>query len=146
MIPITFTSENEIHEVMSGLLERTLPREKWTHAAHLAAAVCVLTVYPEGGAFEKLAPLIRAYNEANGIRNTDTSGFHYTITKASLIAAQSVVNCHKGKPLHFVTNSLISSRFGKSEWVHEFWSKDLLFCPRARLTWVEPNLKPLIFE
>ncbi|MBB5060402.1 hypothetical protein HDF16_005138 [Granulicella aggregans] len=146
MIPFLFTNENEIYEIMSGLLDLTLPREKWTHAAHLASAVCALSIYSEEAAFEELARLISVYNEATGFHNTDSSGFHYTITKASLIAAKSVVECHKGKPLHLVTNSLVASRFGKSEWIFKFWSKEALFSPSARRTWVEPDVKPLPFE
>ena len=35
---LTFTSDIEIDRIGRGVLERTLPKAEWTHAAHFAAA------------------------------------------------------------------------------------------------------------
>ena len=44
--------------------------------------------FDEGAnAFREMPGLIRAYNESTGVPNTDTGGYHETITLASLRAA-----------------------------------------------------------
>ena len=58
----------------------TLPKSEWTHGAHVAAAAS----YLHGSNFEAVLPLMRArirfFNEAVGGENTDTSGYHETLT------------------------------------------------------------------
>ena len=43
--------------------------------------------------------MIRAYNEATGGANTETRGYHETITQASLRAARSFLMERPKKPL-----------------------------------------------
>ncbi|MEM1334580.1 MAG: hypothetical protein AAGG08_14095, partial [Actinomycetota bacterium] len=78
---------------------------------------------------------IRSYNEATGVENTATSGYHETITRyfvqavaalraddlATVLGARS---CERGAPLRH-------------------WSRPILFGPAARARWVEPDLRPL---
>ena len=81
-----FSSDVEIERIGRGLLDRSLPKAEWTHAGHFAAAFWVLR-RPNMDAARDLPGLIRAYNEATGVHNTDTTGYHETITLASLRAA-----------------------------------------------------------
>ena len=62
----------------------TLPRSEWTHAAHFAVALWLLRHHPDLANAEGMAPMIRAYNDSVGTPNTDSSGYHHTITVASL--------------------------------------------------------------
>jgi hypothetical protein len=90
--------------------------------------------------------MIRAYNEATGVANTDTSGYHETITQASLRAAASVRASYPlSSPLHIIDNAIMGGAFGKPDWLLVYWSKEILFSPPARKMWVEPDLKPLPF-
>ena len=45
--PRLFTSDAEIEHIGEGLLARTLPREEWTHEAHLAATTYLLMPPPD---------------------------------------------------------------------------------------------------
>ena len=83
-----FSSDVEIERIGRGLLDRSLPKAEWTHAGHFAAAFWVLR-RPNMDAARDLPGLIRAYNEATGVHNTDTTGYHETITLASLRALPS---------------------------------------------------------
>jgi len=139
-----FTSDSEIDRIGRGLLDRSLPKAEWTHVAHFAAAFWLLR-RPEMDAMRDMPGLIRAYNEATGVANTDSSGYHETITIASLRAARSWLVERAHVPLHAALNELLASHHGRSDWLLEYWSRPLLFSVVARRTWVEPDLKPLPF-
>jgi len=89
--------------------------------------------------------LIRAYNEATGVPNTDTSGYHETITIASLCAARAWLDDRAGATLHTALEELLVSPFGRSDWLFQHWSTELLLSVAARRAWVEPDLSPLPF-
>ena len=139
-----FHSDSEIEHIARGLLERSLPKSQWTHAAHFAAALWLLR--SRGlRAMSDMPPLIRAYNEATGVPNTDTSGYHETITLASLRAAHAWLADRPGAALHAVLNELLATPVGGSDWLLTYWSKPVLFSVHARRVWVEPDLRPLPF-
>jgi hypothetical protein len=139
-----FTSDEQIDRIGRGLLERTLPKQEWTHAAHFAAAFWLLR-RSDSNAVRDMPRLIRAYNEATGVPNTDTSGYHETITLASLRAATAWLEAHRDPPLYESLNRLLASRYGRSDWLLAYWSKSRLFSAEARRRWVEPDLEPLPF-
>ncbi len=88
---------------------------------------------------------IRAYNEATGGANTETSGYHETITQASLRAARAFRVERAHLALFEVCNALMASPLGKSDWILAYWSRQRLFSVEARRAWVEPDLEPLPF-
>jgi hypothetical protein len=139
-----FTSDSEIDRIGRGLLDRSLPKPEWTHAAHFAAA-CWLLRRPDVHAMRVMPGLIRAYNEATGVPNTDTGGYHETITLGSLRAARAWLATRSDRPLHEALNELLASEYGRSDWLLSFWSGALLFSVEARRAWVEPDLRPLPF-
>jgi hypothetical protein len=48
-------------------------------------------------------------------------------------------------PLHVVTNALMASPLGRSDWLLAHWRRERLFSVEARREWVEPDLAPLPF-
>lgn len=137
-------SDEDIEAIGVGVAARSLPKARWTHAAHFAAALWLLT-RPGGDAFAEMPGLIRAYNAATGVANTDTEGYHETITQASLRAAQAVLAAHPGRPLSAVLAELLASPMARSDWLLAYWSRDRLFSVEARRAWLEPDLQPLPF-
>ena len=81
---IPFTSDDELAVIANGLLDRTLPKSLWTHAAHFAATLRLMKNRPDPRSPTHLPAIIRAYNEAVGGANTDASGYHETIPQASM--------------------------------------------------------------
>lgn len=115
--------------------ERSLPKPEWTHEAHLVVCWATLATRGPADAITFLRTAITAYNEATGVENTPTSGYHETLTcyfvgaVASLEAARVDVvltadRCRTSAPL-------------------DHWSRGTLFSSTARATWVEPDLAPL---
>lgn len=138
------SSDADIERIGLGVLTRTLPKPEWTHAAHFAAAFWLLS-RPDRDAMREMPGLIRAYNEATGVANTDSSGYHETITLASLRAARAWLHAHPRTALHLSLAALLASHYGRSDWLFAYWSRPLLFSVPARRGWVEPDLAPLPF-
>ena len=139
-----FSSEKEISQLAERVLDRTLPKPQWTHAAHFALALWLLRHKPRGYAEAHLPQIIRAYNEATGVANTDHSGYDETITLASVQAAQAFLEDQPtSRPIHEIINHLMQTRLGHSGWMELFWTKEKLFSTQARRSWTEPDLRPL---
>ena len=137
-------TDSDIARVGAGVETRTLPKAEWTHAAHFAAALWLLT-RPGRDAFAEMPALIRAYNAATGVENTDTGGYHETITQASLRAAKAHLDASRCAGLSTVLAELLAGDCGRSDWLLAYWSKGRLFSVEARRVWVEPDLQPLPF-
>ena len=140
----TFTTDTEIDCLARGMIDRSLPKSAWTHAAHFATALWLLK-HRGLHAMREMGPLIMAYNEVTGVANTDTGGYHETITLASLRAAHSWLVKRPDASLHVVLGEMLASPIGRSDWVFRYWSRPLLFSVAARRSWVEPDLAALPF-
>ena len=140
---MTYT-EGDIERVARGVLDRTHPYAEWTHAAHFAAALWLLRhpdVLRQRGGME---PIIRAYNEAVGVPNSATRGYHATITEASMRAtAQLLAEAGPTSPLAPVLAALLASPLGQSRWLLAHWSEPRLMGLEARRGWLEPDRAPL---
>jgi len=142
MSPIA--SDADIERIGRGLIDRSLPKAEWTHAAHFAAALWLLR-RPDMNATRDMPGFIRAYNEATATPNTDTGGYHETITLASLRAARMWLAGRPHLSLHIVLAELMASPFGRSDWLLSYWTKPVLFSVAARRGWIGPDVKPLPF-
>jgi hypothetical protein len=142
---IPFTSDAEVIAIGAGLMDRTLPKSNWSHAAHFAATLWLLKCHPEIDPFLAIPKLIRGYNEATGVANTDDSGYHETITQASIRAARAFLADRPHARLFEVCNELMRSPLGDSEWLLTFWSRSRLFAREARSSWTEPDRELLPF-
>lgn len=137
------TTNDEIEHIARGLLDLTLPKPEWTHRAHFAAALWLLA-HPE--ALEReggMAPIIRRYNAATGVANSDTGGYHETITLASLRGAKACLAAEPDAPLGAVLDRLMAGPLGDKRWPLVYWSEGRLMSVEARRGWVEPDLAPL---
>jgi hypothetical protein len=137
-------TEADIDRIGRSVETRTLPKCEWTHAAHFAAAMWVLT-HPNLVAERDMPTVIRGYNDATGTRNTDTTGYHETITQASIRVARAFLANRPDKGRAAALSELLASPFGRSDWLLAYYSRDLLFSVEARRKWVEPDLSALPF-
>ena len=141
-----FSSDSEIARAGEKFLDRSLPKPEWTHAAHFAVTMWLMRHRPAIDLTQEMPGLIRAFNEATGTPNTDTSGYHETITRASLGATRALLAAAPERPLHEILDALLDSPLGDSKWLLEYWSRNRLFCVEARRRWVPPDLKPFPYE
>ena len=121
--------------VLTGVLDRSLPKPEWTHEAHVAACWAAVREHGPTDALGLLRDGIRRYNEATGVENTPTSGYHETITRYYVHAVAAIVD----RPFDEVLADGTTGREGPLR----HWSPEALFTPEARADWVEPDLRPL---
>jgi hypothetical protein len=124
-------------------LAATLPKAEWTHAAHFATCLWILTFAPEILPERDLPHLIRRYNEAVGGVNSDTAGYHETITQASIRAARAARLAQPDADVATVLATLLAGECGRSDWPLRYWSRARLFSVEARRQWCDPDLAPL---
>ncbi|MEO1661599.1 MAG: hypothetical protein AAFR51_11470 [Pseudomonadota bacterium] len=136
-----YSSDPALAALTARFLELSLPKPEWTHEAHFAVAFCLLADSTRD-AFTEMPDLIRAYNKATGVANSNHEGYHETITLASLKAAQHHLS---GGPLHKDLARLMHGRYGSSKWMLDHWSRERLFSVEARISWCAPDLAPLSF-
>ena len=142
--PRTFRSDAEIEHIGEGLLARTLPRDEWTHEAHLASTTYLLTRRPDVEINTQLPGIIRGYNESVGGVNDDTQGYHETITRVFLHGVRLFLRETDAKePLHELVNELLLSPMGRRDWPLRFYSPALLFSVEARRNFVPPDVAAL---
>ena len=114
-----------------------LPRAEWTHAAHVAIGACYVTRYRDG-AVDALRTGIRRHNAAVGTADTETSGYHETLTR---FWAEAVAREIAGVRDEFEAARRAVARFGNDRTLPaRFYSFDVVQDRRARATWVPPDL------
>ena len=142
--PRLFASDADVARVGEGLLARDLPRAEWTHEAHLAATTYLLLRHPEIDLDRALPGLIRRYNESVGGVNSDTEGYHDTITRVFLHGVRLFLSeANPKSPLHELVNELLLSPMGRRDWPLRFYARDRLLSVEARRQFVPPDLAAL---
>jgi hypothetical protein len=142
--PRLFHSDDEIVRIGEGLIARTLPRPEWTHEAHLAATTYLLTRRPDIDVDLALPGFIRAYNESVGGVNSDSEGYHETITRVFLHGVRLfLAEADLKEPLHELVNELLLSPMGRRDWPLRFYSRDRLLSVEARRAFIPPDLEAL---
>jgi hypothetical protein len=138
-----FPDDDHIDRLARGVIALAWPKPQWTHAAHFALALWMLRRRPSGEVAAALPDIIRAYNRATGVENTDHAGYHQTITLASIAAAAAFLAAQGAvRPLHEILDDLMATELGASDWPLAYWTRPALFSVEARRRWVEPDIKP----
>ena len=143
-LPRLFHSDAEIEHIGQGLLACTLPKAEWTHEAHLAATTWLLLKRPDIDIDRELPGIIRRYNESVGGVNSDSEGYHETITRTFLRGVRLfLAEEDLSQPLCEIVNELLLSPMGRRDWPMRFYSPQRLFSVEARRSFVRPDLASL---
>ena len=142
--PRLFASDDAIARIGEGLLACTLPRADWTHEAHLAATTYLLTRRPDIDLDGELPGIIRRFNESVGGVNSDSEGYHETVTRVFLHGVRLfLAETNLKAPLHELVNGLLLSPMGRRDWPLRFYRSERLFSVEARRHFVPPDLAAL---
>ncbi len=136
-----FADDAAIRHVGEGLLARTLPKEEWTHEAHLASCLWLLVERPDIDPERDLRAIISGYNESVGGVNDETQGYHHTITMAFLGGVRGfLARTDSVVGLADKANALLAAPEGRRDWPLTLYSRDRLFSVTARMGYVAPDL------
>lgn len=139
----TFRTSEEMFELLRRFEDCTLPREEWTHAAHLTVALWHLLQFDWPEAVARVRRGIKRYNAAHGIRATPTGGYHETLTLFWLRAVRAFLEGERNEARSLVSlaNELVATADSRLPLRH--YTHARLFSAEARAAWVEPDLKPV---
>ena len=142
--PRLFTSDAEIEHLGEGLLACTLAKAEWTHEAHLAATTYLLLKRPDVDVDAELPGIIRRFNESVGGVNSDSEGYHETITRAFLAGVRLfLAEADRKEPLHELVDELLLSPMGRRDWPLRFYTPERLFSVEARRRFLPPDVAAL---
>jgi hypothetical protein len=134
-----FTTAQDIEALIRDFEARILPKACWTHQAHLVVGLWYLTHHSPDDALAIVRQRIRAYNEAAGTANTDSSGYHETLTRLFLSGIAAHLSTHSNESLPTSVALLLQSPLVHKDWPLSFYSPERLFSVAARHEWLEPD-------
>lgn len=136
-----YKTDEEIITLAKAFEERTLQKADWTHAAHLAVGLYYIFHNPPGVAKNLMSDGIYWLNDAHGTANTETSGYHETLTVFWLkTIANYLDKTGREAGLAALANGLPAT-VGDPNLPLKYYSRELLFSTEARLNYVEPDLE-----
>ena len=120
----------------------TLPAWAWTHEAHLICGLSVLSRFGIENAPKEMRQRILKYNEAIGKINSDTSGYHETVTFFWLkavwkrLSVDGKINFDQATLDELLSNIDLANR----NLFLQTYSKERILSVEARRKCVEPDL------
>jgi len=139
-----FDSSAAVRHLGERLIASCLPREEWTHEAHVAACYWLAAERPDIGLGTDLPDIIRRHNDSVGTPNTDGSGFHATITHCYAMGVAAFHRrCDPALALVERVNALLAEPEGARDWPLRFYSRERLFSVEARRAVILPDLAAL---
>jgi hypothetical protein len=121
---------------------RTLPKPSWTHCAHLTVGMYYALNFEIEEAIVKMRTGIIGYNESVGTMNTDSGGYHETITLFWMRTCFDFIKEMKfSGSLFKLINSFLESERSDKNHITEFYTSARLFSKEARRSFKEPDLR-----
>ncbi len=130
-----------IDALISDFEHSAVSRDRWTHIAHLVIAVVYLRKYASiDVALNALKPMILALNASNGVENTETNGYHHSVTKFMLIAVDMLMG---NETLYEDVETVLASELRSGKFPFYFYSHQCLGSIECRKEWVNPDLRDI---
>lgn len=137
-----FDSYEEVQRFIAEFEACRLPKPRWTHQAHLVAGFWYARRQQPAAALATIRERILRHNESVGTANTDSSGYHETLTRLYMGAIAAQLADHAGCSFEEQLARMLASPLSVSTWPLQFYTKERLFSVQARREWVEPDLQP----
>jgi hypothetical protein len=134
----------QIHEIAGRFTAAAITAAEWTHHTHLLVGAWHVARFGAEAALARLRDGIRALNAAHGTVDSDTRGYHETITRVYVRLLDGFLRGRPaGEPLDESVAAILAGPLASRDVVLRHYSRDRLFSVAARRGWVEPDLEPL---
>jgi hypothetical protein len=133
-------TRQSVEEFISRFERCRVRKEEWSHEAHLVAGFWYIHSLGAERALDRMRACIRNHNESVGTPNTDSSGYHETITCLYLHEIDGHRRNHPLQDFEACLTILLASELAKSSWPLTLYSRERLFSTQARREWVEPDI------
>jgi hypothetical protein len=129
----------QLDTLIRAFEDGSLPKPQWTHAAHLIAGAHYVHALGFDRALTAMRTNVRAYNQAVGTANTDTSGYHETLTRMWLLVLAHLKDQHATLS-ELALAQLAVERYGHRSSLHrDLYRTGIAKSTRARKEWLEPD-------
>lgn len=133
-----YSSDDEMRRLVESFEACSFHPSEFRHYQHLTVALWYVRHLTPDEAMAKMTGGIKRLAEAYG-----KSGYHETITLFWLrIVSDFAAKAEAGAPLTAIANQLIDCCDNK-DLILDYYSTELLESARAKMEWVEPDLKRL---
>lgn len=133
-------SARELDSLAEAFLNCTLPKAQWTHLSHLKVGAWHVHRYGAEEGLRHLRDGIRRLNGSHGVPNSETRGYHETITAVYVRLIEQFLR--EGSREEAVSRILESDLRAK-DFLFHFYSRERLLSVQARKEWLEPDIQPL---
>ncbi len=135
---------SKINYILDRFSNHTLKKSEWTHEAHLIVGLWYVETLGLSEAREQLRRKIQSLNIALGGENTDTSGYHETITFYWLQLSEFFLSSLPTKlTFEEKCNLFLKNELCMTNSALRFFSSELLFSKEARYSLVSPDKQAL---
>ena len=120
----------------------TLPKAAWTHENHFVVALWYCVNFPLPAAVRRIREGIKTYNISTGGENTDTAGYHETITLFYVkVVTEYIITNGVGEVSEEILKDFLQQPFVVKGYIHQFYNKASLMSTEARLKWIAPDME-----
>ena len=140
---MSWTSDPELDRLVVRFRDATRHAAEWTHGAHLAVGTWHVHHHGAGVALDLVRTGILRLNDQHGTPNTDTRGYHETITRAYLLLIDDVLARGPRTTAPDAVARVLRDPIAAAGALLHYYSKDTLMSVAARRGWVEPDLRSL---
>ncbi len=135
----------EAEKMVNNFLIGRLGKDEFTHEAHLITGLYMLAHHGDG-TMNLLRKKIADFLASIGVENTDSSGYHETLTRFWLWLLKNVFGDETGQVQwnQDVLDELVASEklADRNIWLRHY-SKDRMMSVEARRNFIEPDLESM---
>lgn len=141
--PAPYATTDDVRDLVVAVESCTLPREGFTHTAHLTLALWYLVWYGPDEATDRVRETIQRFNASHGNLSRPGGGYHETITRFYMWAVRRHLSAAPIEgSLAELANDVAVALADRSLPL-SYYSRERLMSDEARHGWVEPDLQPL---
>ena len=138
-------TKQEIEKLVSQFSDKSLPKEDWTHEAHILVAIWHNWHFEFATALDMVRSKIISFNEAVGTENSDTSGYHETMTVFWMRLTNNFLKSHRFEQIESACFEFLKSENALNSSPFKYYTKQKLFSLEARKSWVDGDIKSIEF-
>lgn len=133
----------DIRRLRAGFDDQTLPGQQFTHAAHIAVGATYVCEVGSERALEHLRNAIPMYNVSQGGENTDTRGYHETLTRFWIDRLAEFLAHQPPRSTEEQALTAVAAFGHQAKLWERYYTFDVVVSLKARRGWIPPDRQDL---
>ncbi len=137
----------QLERLIAAFEAATVPASSWTHRAHLLVGTSYVHRHGPEGALDRLRSGILRLNRSHGTPETESRGYHETITRAYVtLLARFLDDLPQAGSLETAVATVLASPLAQRDVLFRYYTRPLLLSPAARRSFHPPDLHALAVD